>query len=115
MFLHNILDQGSQTQFTKGPLEAVFGCSRAAIGIPRKSSRVFSSAQISMKWLLMSRNRGVHETSVFWPRCDKGRSGLGSASKVYYSWRPHTYYIFFSAGGQKLLIYGPQMARGPQV
>ena len=24
-----------------------------------------------MKWLLMSRNRGVHETSVSWPSSDK--------------------------------------------
>ena len=32
------LGQGSQTQFTRGTLEAVFGCGRAAIGIPQKSS-----------------------------------------------------------------------------
>ena len=29
-----IVEQGSQTQFPCGPLEAVFGCGRAAIGIP---------------------------------------------------------------------------------
>ena len=32
------LEQGSQTQFTSGPLEAVFECGRAAIGTPKKSS-----------------------------------------------------------------------------
>ena len=66
------LEQGSQAQFTRVPLEAVCGCGWAAIGIPQKSSKVFSSAHISMKWLLMSRNRGVHETSVSWPSSDKG-------------------------------------------
>ena len=33
-----VIQQGSQTQFTRVPLEAVFGCGRAAIGIPQKSS-----------------------------------------------------------------------------
>ena len=32
------LNQGSQTQFPRELLEAVFGCGRAAIGIPRKLS-----------------------------------------------------------------------------
>ena len=68
-----VVVQVSQTQCTRGPLEAVFGCGRAAIGIPQKSSEVFSSAHINMKWLLMCRNRGVHETSVFWPSTDKGQ------------------------------------------
>ena len=34
---------------------------------------VFSSAHINMKWLLISRNRGVHDTSVSWPSSDKGQ------------------------------------------
>ena len=86
-------------------------------GFHKNRQKVFSSAHINMKWLLMSRNRGVHETSV---SClaltrDKYKSWMGGPSGVYCSWRPHTYYIFFSVGGQKLLICGPQMAHGPLV
>ena len=65
------LNQGSQTQFTSGALEIVFGCGRAATGIPKNRQKVFSSAHINMKWLLMSRNRGVHEISVSWRSSDK--------------------------------------------
>ena len=36
-----------------------------------KTVRKYS--HINMKWLLMSRNRGVHETSVSWPSSDKGQ------------------------------------------
>ena len=93
------------------------GVARPQRGFHKNRQKVFSSAHINMKWLLMSRNRGVHETSV---SClaltrDKYRSWVGGASEVYCFWRTHTYYIFFSVGGQKLLIYRPQMARGPLV
>ena len=40
----------------------------------KNRQKVFSSAHINMKWLLMSRNRGVHEISVSWPSSDQGET-----------------------------------------
>ena len=36
--------------------------------------KIFSSAHIIMKCLLIFRNHGVHETSVSWPSPDKGQA-----------------------------------------
>ena len=54
----------SETQFTWGPLEAVSGCGLAALGIPLKIFEKCPHAYINMKRRVMSRNCGVHETSV---------------------------------------------------
>ena len=57
------LEQGSQTQFTWRPLEAVSGCGRAAIGsrqkIVRKYSQIFILTQSAT--LIMAYKRHGHE------------------------------------------------------
>ena len=65
--------RGLKLNLLGGRWKQFLGVAGPQFGIPQKLSKVFSSAHISLKWLLMSRNRGVHETSVSWPSSDKGQ------------------------------------------